>query len=174
MQDRLAGVARVLGAVSRAALWLSGAGLVAMTAIVAWQVFGRYVLNRSPSWTEVTSVMLMAWFIFLGAAVGIREGYHLSFDVLLYVIPERARQVLFTVSDVIVGGFGGAMAVYGAELAYGTWDARIPAIGLPGGATFAPLVAGGALVALFSAERIARRLAGLPTARFGDDAEARE
>jgi len=32
-----------------------------------------------------------------------------------------------------------------------------------------PLVAGGALIVLFSVERIARRAAGLPTVRFGDD-----
>jgi hypothetical protein len=34
--------------------------------------------------------MLMSWFIFLGAAVGVRENYHLGFDVLLYVLPPAA------------------------------------------------------------------------------------
>ncbi len=174
MQDRLIGIARVLGVVARIALWLSGIGLVAMTAIVAWQVFGRYVLNQSPSWTEVTSVMLMAWFIFLGAAVGIREGYHLSFDVLLYVLPERARQVMFTISDLVVTAFGAGMVIFGTKLVYGTWDAIIPAIGLPGGVTYLPLVAGGVLVVIFSLERIARRLAGLPTVRFGDETVPQE
>ena len=33
-------------------LWLAGIGLVLMTVFVAWQVFCRYVLNDSPSWTE--------------------------------------------------------------------------------------------------------------------------
>ena len=32
-----------------------------------------------------------------------------------------------------------------------------------------PIVAGGVLVVLFSIERILRRAAGLPTARFGED-----
>ena len=67
----------------------SGSSL--MTAIVAWQVFCRYVLNDSPSWTEPGAIMLMSWFIFLGAAVGVRENYHLGFDVLLYVLPKAAR-----------------------------------------------------------------------------------
>ena len=83
-------------AVARSAplsLWLAGIGLVLMTAFVAWQVFGRYVLNHSPSWTEPGSVMLMSWFIFLGAAVGVRENYHLGFDVLLYVLPHRRQAV---------------------------------------------------------------------------------
>ena len=47
------GVARRSNVVSRASR--SGSrrsGMIAMTAMVAWQVFSRYVLNASPSWTE--------------------------------------------------------------------------------------------------------------------------
>ncbi len=86
----------------RAALWLAGIGLVAMTVIVAWQVFCRYVLNDSPSWTEPGAVMLMSWFIFLGAAVGVRENYHLGFDVLLYVLPKAGKKWLRMISDIVV------------------------------------------------------------------------
>ena len=45
-----------------AADWLvriAAAGLVLMTAIVGWQVFGRYVLNSSPSWSEQAALTLM-------------------------------------------------------------------------------------------------------------------
>ncbi len=162
------GIALVLGVVARCALWISAAGLVAMTTVVAWQVFSRYVLNHSPSWTEATAVLLMGWFIFLGAAVGIREGYHLSFDVLLYILPDRGQRVLHTVSDLVVLAFGLGMVIYGFKLAYGTWDAIMPAIGIPGGFALVPVVIGGVLVVLFSLERIARRMAGLDTARFGE------
>ncbi|MBV0912223.1 TRAP transporter small permease [Rhodobacteraceae bacterium ASV31] len=163
-------VARIAGLLSRAALWLAGVGLVLMTVLIAAQVFWRYVLNDSIVWTEPASVMIMGWFIFLGAAVGIREGYHLSFDVVLYFISERARLVLYSVSDFFVGAFGVGMIWFGWQLAVKTVGNRIPSLGLSGAFDFAPIVAGGVLVVLFSAERIARRLAGLPTSRFGDDA----
>lgn len=169
MQARLIGLARILDVVARIALWLAGTGLVLMTAFIAWQVWGRYVLNESPTWTEPISVMLMGWFCFLGAAVGIREGYHLSFDVLLYVLPEGAKRVLHTISDVVVVAFGAGMVWFGLQLVIGTWDATLPLIGLPGGFTYLALVAGGALAVLFSLERIVRRAAGLATARFGED-----
>ncbi len=162
------GIAGVLGVVARIALWISATGLVAMTAIVAWQVFSRYVLNHSPSWTEATAVMLMGWFIFLGAAVGIREGYHLSFDVLLFVLPRGGQRILHTLSDIVVFGFGLGMVIYGFKLAYGTWDATMPALGVPQGFALVPVVIGGLLVMIFTLERIARRFAGLDTARFGE------
>ena len=46
------GTARFFAALSRLALWIAGVGMIVMTAMVAWQVFSRYVLNASPSWTE--------------------------------------------------------------------------------------------------------------------------
>lgn len=169
MQDSLLKLARLLGALSTLALWAAGTGLVLMTVFIAWQVFGRFVLNDTPTWTESVSVIVMGWFIFLGAAVGIREGYHLSFDVVLHVLPDRAKRVLHTVSDIVVIAFGIGMVVFGAQLAAKTWSSALPNVGWPTGVTYLALVVGGVLIVLFSAERIARRLAGLPTARFGDD-----
>ena len=72
MSNGLAKLGRGLSWLGTLSLWMAGVGLVAMTLIVAWQVFCRYVLNDSPSWTEPGAVMLMSWFIFLGAAVGVR------------------------------------------------------------------------------------------------------
>lgn len=157
------------GAVARAALWLAGVGLVLMTVLIAAQVFWRYVLNDSIIWTEPASVMIMGWFIFLGAAVGIREGYHLSFDVLLYVLPERVKLFLYSLSDLVVASFGCGMVWYGWQLAARTAGNKMPSLGISGAFDFIPIIAGGALIVLFSLERVLRRAAGMPTARFGED-----
>jgi TRAP-type C4-dicarboxylate transport system permease small subunit len=169
LQDIMQTIALRLGVVSRMALRLSAIGLVLMTAFIAWQVFGRFVLNDTPTWTETVSIQLMGWFIFLGAAVGIREGYHLSFDVMLLVLPERVKLRLYTVSDIVVIAFALGMVVYGMKLVIGTWDGTIPNLGVPAGVNYLSIVAGGVLMTIFSVERVARRLAGLPTARFGED-----
>jgi TRAP-type C4-dicarboxylate transport system permease small subunit len=169
VQDRMKQVAFATSLLARVALWVAGTGLVLMTAFIAAQVVWRYVLNDSIPWTEPGSVMIMGWFIFLGAAVGIREGYHLSFDVLLYFLPQRTKLWLFTISDIVVTAFGFGMIYYGAQLAARTAGNMLPSLGISGAFDFLPLVAGGVLVVLFSIERIARRAAGLPTARFGDD-----
>ena len=154
---------RVGGFLSRlgtVALYLAAIGLVAMTVIVFWQVFLRYVLNWSNSWTEVTAVLIMSWFIFLGAAVGIRENSHLGFDVLLYVLPKGSKKVLRTISDVVVLAFAVGMVVYGLDLVMLSWRARLPALGIPEGMKYLPLVAGGAIMILFSLERMVLRFAG--------------
>jgi TRAP-type C4-dicarboxylate transport system permease small subunit len=53
-------------------LAIGAAGLLLMTAIVGWQVFGRYVLNSSPSWSEQAALTLMIWYVSFGAAAGVR------------------------------------------------------------------------------------------------------
>lgn len=169
MKTSLEALAEGLGRVAQAALWLAGAGLVLMTVFISAQVFFRYVLNDSIVWSEPAAVILMGWFIFLGAAVGIREGYHLSFDVLLYVLPRRVKLWLHSVSDLVVAAFGAGMVWYGGQLARSAWDVKLPSLGFSGAVDFLPLVCGGVLIVIFSLERLARRAAGLPTARFGED-----
>lgn len=168
MQPLLILAAQVMRHISTAALWLAGGGLILMTVFISAQVFMRYVMNDSLVWSEPASVILMGWFIFLGAAVGIREGYHLSFDVLLYFLPQGVKLILFSVSDTVVAAFGAGMAWYGAELALSAWDVKLPSLGVSGAVDFLPLVVGGCLVFVFSIERLFRRAAGLPTARFGE------
>lgn len=160
--NRLAGVARLLGLLSQAALWAAGIGLVAMTGFVAWQVFCRYVLNDSPSWTEPGAVMIMSWFIFLGAAVGVRENFHLGFDVLLYVLPKGGKRVLRMISDVVILAFGIGMVWYGSQLVALTWNTTLPSLGITGAHDYFPVVGGGILIVLFAAERIVKRLSGMP------------
>lgn len=171
MQDFMLTVARGTQYLARTALWLSAGGLMLMTALITVQVFFRYVLNDSQSWTEPASVMIMGWFIFLGAAVGVREGYHLSFDVVLYFLPERIKKWFYSMSDVVVAVFGVGMVYFGALLAEKTAGNKLPSLGISGAFDFLPIVFGGILLILFSLERLFRRAAGLHTSRFGDAEE---
>ena len=168
MRDAMLTMARLTGWLARLGLWVAGIGLVLMTGFVFAQVFYRQIMGSSLFWAEPASVMLMGWFIFLGAAVGVKEGYHLSFDVGLYLVPERARPWFHSLSDLVVAAFGFGMAWYGWQLAAKVVSGVIPGLGISRLWDFAPVIGGGVLLVLFSAERILRRAAGLKTARFGD------
>ncbi|MBO9587139.1 TRAP transporter small permease [Devosia sp.] len=160
MRDRLLKVSSALRMLSDASLWIAGIGLVAMTAIVAYQVYMRFVVNASPPWTESGSIMIMSWFIFLGAAVGVRENFHMGFDVLLYFLPPAGKPWLRAVSDLAILAFAAGMVLYGGELALRGWSVRIPVLGLPQTFTYLPIVISGVLMCLFSLERILLRAAG--------------
>jgi len=161
VHPQLVRVGKVLTAISNGALYVAGAGLVAMSIIVLWQVIVRFILNWNNSWTEVTAIMVMSWFIFLGAAVGVRENYHLGFDVLVYFLPKGSKRVLRTISDLVVLSFAVGMVIYGVTLMQLQWAEKLPSLGISGAFRYLPLAAGGVLIALFSVERIVLRWAGV-------------
>lgn len=140
-----------------AADWLvkaAAAGLVLMTIIVGWQVFGRYVLNSSPSWSEQAALTLMIWYVSLAAAAGVREGFHIRIVALENAAGPRTRRGLRIASDLIVAACGLAMAIWGGELVIRTWEHTIPSLGLPRGLAYAGLPIAGALIVLFALERL--------------------
>lgn len=171
MRDALMKLAGWTGILARAGLWIAGFGLVLMTIFVFAQVCFRYLIGSSLFWAEPASVMLMGWFIFLGAAVGVKEGYHLSFDVGLMIMPKSWAAWLHSISDLVVTAFGFGMSWFGWKLAAKAASGDIAGLGISRMWDFAPLIGGGALLMLFSVERILRRAAGLRTLRFGDTDE---
>ena len=146
-----------------AADWLvriSAVGLVLMTAIIGWQGFGRYVLNSTPSWSEQASLALMIWYVSLAAAAGVREGFHIRIVALENAVGAKTRLWMRIASNIIVGVCGIAMLVWGGQLVVKTWSHVIPSLGIPRGLAYLGLPIAGALMALFSLERIFEELSG--------------
>lgn len=150
----LDGLKRVNRAASAALLHAGAAGLIVMTAVIGWQVFGRFVLNDSPSWAEQLALILMIWYVFFAAAAGVREGFHIRIVAVQTALPPAGRRLLRLAAHVIVGLSGIALLVWGGELVARTWSHVIPTLGLPRGVAYLPLPLSGALMAFFAVELI--------------------
>ena len=156
-------VDRALNALAWICRVLTGVALVFMTATFGWLVFGRYVLNATPTWVEQTSLLLVMVIAFLGAAVGVHENTHLSVNVLRAALPDRVRLALVVVSDLMLAGFGVLMLWYGAKLTLFKWGSQIPLLHLPEGLRSLPLTIGGGLILLFSLGHLLRLALGRDT-----------
>ncbi|MEM9401326.1 MAG: TRAP transporter small permease [Pseudomonadota bacterium] len=144
--------------VSLFAKWFAGVGLVVMTAIIAMQVFARYVLNDSPAWAEQAALLLMIWYVFIAAAAGVREGFHIRIAVFADALPDKLRHAVFLFSHLMVIGFGIAMAIYGVQLAQETWQHVIPTLGLSRGYAYIPIAISGVLITGFAIEQLVAEL----------------
>jgi TRAP-type C4-dicarboxylate transport system permease small subunit len=143
-----------LSRVADAALAFAGVALLAMALVEAWQVFARYVLNDSPSWTEPVALLLMSTTMMLGAAVGVRGNRHFGFFVLVESVSERFGKVLRLIAGLVAMGVGLMLAAWSAQMLVDAWDYPIAGAPLPQGVVFLPMCVGGALIALFSLERL--------------------
>ena len=105
------------GKISLLSKWVASIGLLLMTAIIVVQVFSRYVLNDSPVWAEQAALLLMIWYVFIAAAAGVREGFHIRIAVIAESLPEVLQRWVRLLTHFLVLMFGVAMAVFGAQLA---------------------------------------------------------
>jgi TRAP-type C4-dicarboxylate transport system permease small subunit len=139
---------------SRICLIVAVIGTLLIVAAVLYQIFGRYVLNDSPAWTEIFALVLMLYTTCFAAAVGVRDGRHIGMDSLLNLAPP----VFHLLAEVIVYlgmiAFGLAMAWSGGELAIEMAPYVNPGLPISQAWSYVPLVVGGFLIALFAVERI--------------------
>ena len=64
-------------------------------AVIA-QVIARYVLETALHWTEETAAIAMVWAVYTGAALCVRERFHIRIVVVVQALPEGfARYVIF-------------------------------------------------------------------------------
>ena len=146
--------------IARICLILAGTALVVMTAIFAWLVFGRYVLNDTPTWVEQVSLLLIMVITFLGAAVGVNQNTHLSVVLFRNLVPSWVRTIFVVVSDVLMAVFGAMMFWYGTELTIFKWKTLIPLIQWSEGLRSLPLTICGVLIFLFSTGHLIRLMLG--------------
>ena len=156
----LKGMETVFDLFTRVCQILAGTAIVVMTLLFAWLVFGRYVLNDTPTWVEQVSHLLLMVIAFLGAAAGVRQDTHLSVVLFRTVVPPWLRTGFVFVTDLLMAAFGGLMFWYGLELTRFKWSALIPLIQWPEGLRSLPLTICGALVFIFSIGHMIRLILG--------------
>ena len=65
--------------------------LGSLVVIMFIQVFCRYVLNNSLSWSEELTKYLFVWMTFLGGALCLRDKIHIGVDYFVSFLPKYFR-----------------------------------------------------------------------------------
>ena len=146
--------------IAKVCLLVAGVALVVMTVIFAWLVFGRYVLNDTPTWVEQVSLLLVMVIAFFGAAVGVHQNTHLSVVIFRNMVPGWIRTTFVIITDVLMAGFGLLMFWHGTELTMFKWNTLIPLIQWSEGLRSLPLTICGALLFLFCTGHLIRLFLG--------------
>jgi TRAP-type C4-dicarboxylate transport system permease small subunit len=129
--------------------------LVAISAVIPWAVFTRYVLNSAASWPEPLAVLLTIVLTFIGAAAGYRLNLHMNVSYFANQLPERFRILLDLVVQLLMALIAAFMIVWGSRLVEVTWYntiADFPFLSV--GVTYLPIPIGGICLLLFIIERV--------------------
>ncbi|RSL33959.1 TRAP transporter small permease [Salibacterium salarium] len=87
-----------------------------MVAVIAMQVFMRFVLGNSLSWSEELARYCFIWLVYIGISYGVKKQRHIKVDVLLILLKERGKMILGIIANLFFLGFAIFVIIVGFEL----------------------------------------------------------
>lgn len=143
-------VQRALDRVADTAIAIAATALVGLVVVQSWQVFTRYVLNDSPSWTEPVTLLLLSTAMSMGAAAGVHTSRHFSFQLLAEHLPFILRRALHVARPLLIAAVGAMIAGWGGLLLMDGLDIKIAGAPMPQSINYLPLSISGALICVFA------------------------
>lgn len=153
------GAQRVLDLIATVAIGIAAAALLGLVVVQGWQVFARYVLNDSPSWTEPVTLLLLAIAMAMGAAAGVHTNRHFGFFLLHDHVRPALRRAIDVVVPLVITGIGAVVSYWAGVLLLDGLDIRAAGANLPQSINYLPLSLGGALMVAFALNRLFLALA---------------
>ncbi|ANJ56494.1 TRAP transporter small permease [Pseudomonas silesiensis] len=136
-------------------IWVAGMSVLAISLIIPWGVFARYILGTGSSWPEPTAILLMMVFTFIGAAASYRAGAHMAVAMLTDRMTPHLRRTMSIVSQLLMATICLFMTVWGTKLCISTWNQFMSALPtLRVGITYMPIPVGGLLTLIFVLEKL--------------------
>ncbi|MGJ9459614.1 TRAP transporter small permease [Oceanobacillus sp. CF4.6] len=121
-----------------------------MTASITIQVFMRYALNSSLSWSEELARYCFIWLVYIGISYGVKKQKHIKVDVVLQFIKNKQKVVLGLIANLIFLAFSLLVIVYGYDIAQQLlgWGQTSPALHVPMGFVYMATPVGFALTSI--------------------------
>lgn len=161
-----AGPQRALETLATVVIHVAVVALLGLVVVQGWQVFARYVINDSPSWTEPVTLLLLSTAMSMGAAAGVHTHRHFGFFLLADHLNPLARRVVDALVPLVVAAIGAVIAWWGWVLWIDGLHIKTAGANLPQSVNYLPLSLGGALMVVFALNRL--WLAQQPAAIEGD------
>jgi len=95
------------------------------------QVFTRYIMNSSLSWTEEIARFAFIWLTMLGASIALKNQSHAVISIVLDHMPKKIRKGLNIIIDLLILFFCVIMIIQGIRMAILTKDQPSPAVHIP-------------------------------------------
>lgn len=122
------------------------------------QVFFRFVLHDSLSWSEELARFCFIWMHLIGASLLCRSHEHATVTLILDMVKGKARIVLDLVIEAVILFDGIILLIYGTQLAMGTWGNPSPAMSFNMGIVNASTAVAGLLLIIQAVTMMAGNL----------------
>lgn len=110
---------------------IASLAVVVLVVTFGWLVWGRYVLNETPTWVEQLALLLICYIVFLGAVAGMKDESHLGVTLFRDMLPTGLQKIIIILIDALLAAFGFVMLLAGIKLVQFGWDSLLPMLDIP-------------------------------------------
>ncbi|MDR1578861.1 MAG: TRAP transporter small permease [Synergistaceae bacterium] len=131
-----------------------------MSSLLAVQVFMRYVMGNSLSWSEELARYVFIWLVYIGVSYGAKIMKHIRIEAALGLFPKESRPFVMLAGDVIFLCF----SLFICYTAWGVLQRQIrlnqisPAMGMPLWIVYAAPMVGFGLCSVREAQNVLYRI----------------
>jgi len=143
-----------LAAVDRGVELLVAAILAMMLGIGLLQVFHRFMLNSSLSWSEEAQIFGHIWVVFLGIPIAYRRGAHLYIETFRDMLPAPLGATFDLMVELLWAAFAVSLMVLGYQVAQVAALQESPGLEIPMSWPYFGMVLGGAYLLLVAVQRV--------------------
>lgn len=122
---------RIIDNINKVILWCIGILFAIMSATICAQVFFRYVLNSSLSWSEELARYLSIWTIFLGVAIAFRRRAMIAIESITQLVPKKVGFILQTTALLLSFVFCIYLIIFGVGMLETVSNQKSIALGIP-------------------------------------------
>ena len=146
---------KAFAAIDRGVEIFAASILAVMALIGLLQVFHRFVLNSSLSWSEEAQIFGHIWIVFLGIPIAYQRGAHLYIETFCDKLPRRLRAGFDLLVELMWAAFAVSLVVLGTMVSRVAALQESPGLEIPMSYPYYSMVFGGAYLALVAARRVA-------------------
>ncbi|WP_207100232.1 TRAP transporter small permease [Paracoccus shandongensis] len=136
--------------------------MAAMSLLIGLQIFMRYVMGASLSWSEELARYFFIWATYLGIALAVQRDAHIRVTMLTDLLPAGGRAAARILAHLIFAAFALYVMYQGWFMVEKTFrfGQKSASLGIPMGVVYLAPLTGFALTVLRLVQRIAAELHG--------------
>jgi TRAP-type C4-dicarboxylate transport system permease small subunit len=98
--------------------WLLTLTYTAMLIIATAQIFFRYVVNYSISWSQDLLTFMLIWSVFIGISLAVKKRRHIKVELALVIFSEKVQFSLKVLSNLMFMLFCAIISYYSLDKVY--------------------------------------------------------
>lgn len=112
-------------------LFISGTAFSVLVLVTVMNVFSRFVLMKSFSWTEEISYLCFNWAVFFGACILYANQGLIAIDAVVNRLPKKVQHVVRAVTFAMIFVMCVILVVWGLRFSIAAWIRPTPFLQIP-------------------------------------------